>query len=108
MTDILIGVAGMGVGILIALLALFTLVRDNKTAAWAEEKEYRDTFVEYWRRSTEAQEDRNEIMRAERGYPIGCELEDEDGGRGWVVIRWNDGDLCERENDAAHPNPRRV
>jgi hypothetical protein len=38
-------------------------------------------------------------------YSIGDKLVDEDGNYGVVVIRWNDGDICEYENDAAHPNP---
>ena len=38
-------------------------------------------------------------------YEIGDLLIDEDGNRGIVVIRWNDGDICEYENDAAHPDP---
>jgi len=38
-------------------------------------------------------------------YSIGDLVVDEDGNRGIVVIRWNDGDICELENDAAHPNP---
>jgi hypothetical protein len=38
-------------------------------------------------------------------YEIGDLVIDEDGDRGVVVIRWNDGDICEYENDAAHPNP---
>ena len=39
-------------------------------------------------------------------YNIGDHVLDEDGNEGVVVIRWNDGDICEYENDAAHPNPR--
>ncbi len=38
-------------------------------------------------------------------YSIGDFVRDEDGNTGIVVIRWNDGDICEYENDAAHPNP---
>ena len=38
-------------------------------------------------------------------YNIGDLVVDEDGDRGVVVIRWNDGDICSIENDAAHPNP---
>lgn len=38
-------------------------------------------------------------------FDIGSLLQDEDGNEGTVVIRWNDGDLCMLENDAAHPNP---
>ena len=30
-------------------------------------------------------------------YPIGDKVVDEDGDRGIVVIRWNDGDICEYE-----------
>jgi len=41
-------------------------------------------------------------------YDIGDLVADEDGNRGTVVIRWNDGDLCWLENDAAHPNPKIV
>ena len=41
-------------------------------------------------------------------YDIGDLVADEDGNRGTVVIRWNDGDLCWLENDAAHPNPKVV
>ncbi len=41
-------------------------------------------------------------------YSIGDEVQDEDGNRGRVLIRWNDGDICEYENDAAHPNPKLV
>jgi len=32
-------------------------------------------------------------------YSIGDKVVDEDGDRGIVVIRWNDGDICEYEND---------
>lgn len=39
-------------------------------------------------------------------YEIGDLVEDEDGNSGIVVIKWDDGDLCALENDAAHPNPR--
>lgn len=39
-------------------------------------------------------------------YNIGDRVIDEDGCRGFVVILWDDGDICEIENDAAHPNPR--
>lgn len=38
-------------------------------------------------------------------YQIGDLVVDEDGNRGIVVIRWNDGDIVAFENDAAHPNP---
>lgn len=38
-------------------------------------------------------------------YKIGDILRDADGNTGIVCIRWNDGDLCTLENDAAHPNP---
>jgi len=38
-------------------------------------------------------------------YEIGDLVADEDGNHGTVIIRWNDGDLCFLENDAAHPNP---
>ena len=40
-------------------------------------------------------------------YRIGDYLKDEDGNVGVVCIRWNDGDLCSIENDAAHPNPKK-
>ena len=40
-------------------------------------------------------------------YHIGDYLKDEDGSIGVVCIRWNDGDLCSIENDAAHPNPKK-
>lgn len=39
-------------------------------------------------------------------YPIGTRLIDEDGNKGIVCIRWNDGDTCWIENDTSHPNPR--
>ena len=38
-------------------------------------------------------------------YYIGDKEIDEDGGKGIVCIRYDDGDLCFWENDAAHPNP---
>jgi len=38
-------------------------------------------------------------------YEIGDQVIDEDGHKGIVCIVWDDGDICERENDAAHPNP---
>ena len=38
-------------------------------------------------------------------YNIGDQVIDEDGGKGIVCIRYDDGDLCFWENDAAHPNP---
>jgi len=33
---------------------------------------------------------------------------DEEGCSGIVVIRWDDGDVLEFTNDAAHPNPEIV
>ena len=39
-------------------------------------------------------------------YEIGDLVKDEDGNEGIVCIRWNDGDICMIENDAAHPNPK--
>jgi len=39
-------------------------------------------------------------------YRIGDTVIDEDGYIGIVVIKWNDGDFCAIENDAAHPNPK--
>jgi len=39
-------------------------------------------------------------------YNIGDYVRDEDGNFGVVVIKYNDGDLCYYENDAAHPNPK--
>ena len=39
-------------------------------------------------------------------YKIGDLVIDENGNFGIVVIRWDDGDICEIENDAAHPNPK--
>ena len=41
-------------------------------------------------------------------YHIGDHVIDEDGNQGIVMIRWNDGDDVDFENDAAHPNPVRV
>jgi len=41
-------------------------------------------------------------------YDIGDMVADEDGHIGIVVIRWDDGDICAFENDAAHPGPRVV
>ncbi len=41
-------------------------------------------------------------------YNIGDIVRDEDGNTGIVVIRYNDGDICSLENDAAHPNPKLV
>jgi hypothetical protein len=38
-------------------------------------------------------------------YTIGDLVKDSDGNSGIVVIRWDDGDICELENDAAHPDP---
>ena len=40
-------------------------------------------------------------------YKIGTILQDEDGYIGIVGIRYNDGDFCTIENDAAHPNPKK-
>ena len=41
-------------------------------------------------------------------YNIGDTVTDEDGHIGIVVIRWDDGDICAFENDAAHPSPKVV
>jgi len=41
-------------------------------------------------------------------FEIGDLVEDEDGCRGVVVIKYMDGDLVSIENDAAHPNPKRI
>lgn len=38
-------------------------------------------------------------------YKIGDLVADEDGNSGIVCIKWDDGDICFVENDAAHPNP---
>ena len=38
-------------------------------------------------------------------YEIGDLTKDEDGNEGIVCIKWNDGDICSLENDAAHPSP---
>jgi len=38
-------------------------------------------------------------------YDIGDIVQDADGNTGIVVIKWNDGDTCVLENDAAHPLP---
>lgn len=38
-------------------------------------------------------------------FEIGDIVSDEDGCKGIVVIKWEDGDICALENDAAHPNP---
>jgi len=43
--------------------------------------------------------------RPQGQYQIGDLVEDEVGHSGVVVIRWDDGDRCWFENDAAHPNP---
>ena len=40
-------------------------------------------------------------------YSIGDKVIDEDGCKGIVCIRYEDGDLCFWENDAAHPNPKK-
>ena len=40
-------------------------------------------------------------------YQIGDKVIDEDGCKGYVCIRYEDGDLCFWENDAAHPNPKK-
>ena len=47
-------------------------------------------------------------MTEQGTYHIGDFVIDEDGNHGIVVIRWDDGDLCEYENDAAHPNPKKA
>lgn len=39
-------------------------------------------------------------------YTIGDQLRDEHGHTGTVVILWDDGDLCCREQDAAHADPK--
>ena len=53
--------------------------------------------------------DTYEYWMTQAGYwRIGSHVVDEDGNRGIVVIRWNDGDICSIENDAAHPNPQLV
>ena len=40
-------------------------------------------------------------------YQIGDKVIDRDGCKGYVCIRYDDGDLCFWENDAAHPNPKK-
>ena len=44
---------------------------------------------------------REEAMK----YNIGDIVADEDGCSGTVVIQWDDGDICETEETAAHLNP---
>lgn len=39
---------------------------------------------------------------------VGDKVVDEDGHVGRVCIYWDDGDICTLENDAAHPNPKRL
>ena len=39
-------------------------------------------------------------------YNIGDRVIDEQGCVGYVGIYYEDGDFCELENDAAHPNPK--
>ena len=39
-------------------------------------------------------------------YKIGDLLIDSDGCIGVVCIKYDDGDICSIENDAAHPNPK--
>lgn len=40
-------------------------------------------------------------------YNIGDHVTDETSTyKGVVCIKWDDGDICYFENDAAHPNPR--
>ena len=39
---------------------------------------------------------------------IGDIVQDEDGCVGIVLIKYADGDLCPIENDAGHPNPKKV
>lgn len=41
-------------------------------------------------------------------YQIGDRVIDEDGYIGVVGIFWDDGDFCTVENDAAHPNPKKL
>ena len=36
-------------------------------------------------------------------YKIGDLVADDDGNTGVVVIKWDDGDICDIENDTAHP-----
>lgn len=38
-------------------------------------------------------------------YNIGDLVVDEEGNFGVVCIKWDDGDICTIENDAAHPGP---
>ena len=56
-------------------------------------------------RDLKAERDR---LRNQGQYQIGDLVEDEVGHSGVVVIRWDDGDRCWLENDAAHPNPKIV
>ena len=41
-------------------------------------------------------------------WKIGDLVIDEDGYIGIVGVRYNDGDFCTIENDAAHPNPKKA
>ena len=47
--------------------------------------------------------DKPEVGRMK--HNIGDVLIDEDGCRGIVYVKWDNGDLSSFENDAAHPNP---
>ena len=38
-------------------------------------------------------------------YNIGDKLRDENGNTGFVVIKWDDGDICYFEGDTSHQNP---
>ena len=44
-------------------------------------------------------------MKLKGKYSIGDQVIDEDGCKGYVCIRYDDGDICFWKNDAAHPNP---
>lgn len=41
-------------------------------------------------------------------FKIGDRVQDEDGHIGYVGIFYDDGDFCTIENDAAHPNPKKI
>jgi hypothetical protein len=52
--------------------------------------------------------DKERKAMKERKWAIGDKIKDEDGSKGVVGIKWDDGDFYTIENGAAHPNPKLV
>jgi len=82
-----------------------------QNVTWSASFEYNDLSIfDELTQAIEVFKRMNEdlIQRLDGLYNIGDKVIDEDGCKGYVCIRYEDGDCCSIENDAAHPNPKKT